>query len=162
MFQARAIDDADKREFYRELAQQLEALLEGERDAVANAANAAALIYLAMADVNWVGFYFLRGDELLLGPFQGKPACVRISVGQGVCGTAVRERKTIRVADVFSFAGHIACDADSRSEIVVPLISNGKPVAVMDIDSASPARFDADDQMGVERLAAVFVAATSL
>lgn len=160
MFQARAIGDVDKPELYRALAQQLEALLAGERDAVANAANAASLIYHALPDVNWVGFYFLHGDELVLGPFQGKPACVRIPIGKGVCGTAVAQRKSIRVADVFAFPGHIACDTASRSEIVVPLISAGAIAGVLDIDSPTPARFDADDQDGAERLAAIYLAAT--
>ena len=160
MFQARTIGDVEKPEFYRELAQQLEALIVGERDAIANAANAAALIYHALPDVNWVGFYFLRGGALVLGPFQGKPACVRIPVGQGVCGTAVAQQKSVRVADVFAFPGHIACDTASRSEVVVPLASDGKIAGVLDIDSPSPARFDADDQNGIEHLAAIYVAAT--
>ena len=160
MFQARAIGDVKKPELYRELAQQLEALLAGERDIVANAANAAALLYDALPDVNWVGFYFLRGDELVLGPFQGKPACVRIPVGQGVCGTAVAQQRSVRVADVLAFPGHIACDTASRSEVVVPLTSDGKIAGVLDVDSPSPARFDAEDQNGIEHLAAIYVAAT--
>lgn len=161
MFQARALGDVKKPELYRELAQQLEALLAGERDAVANAANAASLIYHALPDVNWVGFYFLRGDELVLGPFQGKPACVRIPIGKGVCGTAVAQRASLRVSDVFAFPGHIACDTASRSEMVVPLISAGEIAGVVDIDSPTPSRFDVDDQDGVERLAAIYLAATS-
>ena len=160
MFHARAIGDVEKPELYRELAQQLEALLAGERDAIANAANAASLIYHALPDVNWVGFYFLRGDELVLGPFHGKPACVRIPVGKGVCGTAAAERNTIRVEDVFAFPGHIACDAASRSEIVIPIVSGGKLAGVFDIDSPTAARFDASDQSGLERLAAIYTAAT--
>jgi len=161
MFQARTIDDVAKPERYRELAQQLEALLADERDAVANAANAASLLYHALPDVNWVGFYFLRGDELVLGPFQGKPACVRIPVGKGVCGTAVAQRTSIRVEDVLAFPGHIACDTASRSEIVVPLISDGHIAGVLDIDSPTASRFDAEDQEGVQRLAAIYIAAST-
>jgi GAF domain-containing protein len=160
MFQTHAIGDVGKPELYRELCQRLEALLMGERDAIANAANAAGLIYQTLPDVNWVGFYLLRGDELVLGPFQGKPACVRIPVGKGVCGTAVAKRETICVEDVFAFPGHIACDTASRSEIVVPLMREGKIFGVLDIDSPSPARFDADDQDGLERVAAIILAAT--
>ena len=162
MFQARAIGNVSKPELYRELAQQLEALLTGERDAVANAANAAALLYHSLADINWTGFYFLRGEELVLGPFQGKPACVRIPLGKGVCGTAAADRRSILVEDVFAFPGHIACDTASRSEIVVPLISEGNLLGVLDIDSPSPARFDADDQSGLERIAAIYTAASDL
>ena len=160
MFQARSIENVGKPELYRELAQQLEALLGAECDAIANSANAASLLYQTLPDVNWVGFYFLRGDELVLGPFQGKPACVRIPVGRGVCGSAVAERKSIRVEDVFAFPGHIVCDTSSRSEIVVPLMKNGAIMGVLDIDSPSPARFDTDDQDGLERLAVIYAAAT--
>lgn len=160
MFQARPIGNVDKPELYRELALQLEALVAGERDAVANAANAASLIYHALPDVNWVGYYFLRGDELVLGPFQGQPACVRIPVGKGVCGTAVAQRRSLRVDDVFVFPGHIACDTASRSECVVPLIAGEKIIGVLDIDSPNTARFDASDQTGLERLAAIYTAAT--
>lgn len=160
MFQARAINNVEKPELYRELALQLEAMVAGEHDAIANAANAASLIYHALPDVNWVGFYFLRGDELVLGPFQGQPACVRIPVGKGVCGAAVAERRSMRVDDVFAFPGHIACDAASRSECVVPLISDGRIVGVLDIDSPNVARFDSSDQTGLERLAAIYTEAT--
>jgi L-methionine (R)-S-oxide reductase len=162
MFQARAIGNVKKAELYRELAQQLEALLAGEHDSIANAANAAALLYHTLTDVNWVGFYFLRGEELVLGPFQGNPACVRIPLGTGVCGTAAAERKSILVDDVFAFPGHIACDTASRSEIVVPLVSGGNLIGVLDIDSPSPARFDTEDQNGLERIAAIYTAATAL
>jgi L-methionine (R)-S-oxide reductase len=124
---------------------------------VANAANTAALIFDALPDLNWAGFYFLRADELVVGPFQGKPACVRIALGKGVCGTAAVERKTIIVPDVESFPGHIACDAASRSEIVVPLIADGKLLGVLDIDSPRLARFDQGDARGLERLAALFL-----
>jgi len=160
MFQARAIGDVEKPELYRELAQQLEALLAGESDAIANSANAAAFLYHTLPDVNWVGFYFLRGDELVLGPFQGQPACVRIPVGKGVCGTAVAERRTVRVADVLAFPGHIACDTASRSEVVVPLTRDHMIVGVLDVDSPRASRFDADDEKGLERLAAIYAAAT--
>jgi L-methionine (R)-S-oxide reductase len=123
MFQAQAIETSGKSDFYRELASQLGSLLEGESDAVANAANTAALLFQMMPDINWAGFYFLRdGKELVLGPFQGLPACVRIPVGRGVCGAAVEQRRSILVEDVHAFPDHIACDAASRSELVVPLI----------------------------------------
>src|SRR5579872_4895967 len=145
--------------FYRELRAQLGALLEGEQDSIANAANTAALLYHSLPDVNWVGFYFLKGGELVLGPFQGKPACVRISLGQGVCGAAAVQRRTLVVPDVQKFPGHIACDSASRSEIVVPLLGAGNVLlGVLDIDSARAARFDDDDARGLEGLARVFVA----
>jgi GAF domain-containing protein len=142
---------------YRELAGQLEALLSGETDATANAANAAAAIYHALPRLNWVGFYFLRDDMLVLGPFQGRPACVRISLGHGVCGTAARDRRSVLVPDVHAFPGHIACDADSRSELVVPLRLGESILGVLDLDSPDLARFDAEDQTGCERLAAIVV-----
>jgi L-methionine (R)-S-oxide reductase len=160
MFTATAISNDDPREFYKELAQQLEGLLAGERDAFANAANMSALIFTSLPGLNWAGFYFLRGDTLVLGPFQGKPACVRIAVGKGVCGTAAAERRTLRVEDVDAFPGHIACDSASRSELVVPLIRNGDVIGVLDIDSPIPSRFNAIDQAGIERLAAIFIAAS--
>ncbi len=143
---------------YDELARQLNGLLAGERDMIANAANCAALVFASLPDLNWAGFYFLRGDTLVLGPFQGKPACVRIAVGRGVCGTSVSERRTLRVADVHDFPGHIACDSASRSELVVPLIQGGRVIGVLDLDSPTPARFTDMDQSGLERLAAIFVA----
>lgn len=160
MFQAAVIDTGDKSEFYRELAQQLEALLHGEPNRIANAANTAALMFQTMPDLNWAGFYFLDSDdELVLGPFQGKPACVRIPVGRGVCGTAVKESRSILVEDVHAFPGHIACDAASRSELVVPVRHHGRVIGVIDLDSPEPARFDRDDQAGIEKLAAIFSAA---
>ncbi|WP_312365929.1 GAF domain-containing protein [Ensifer sp.] len=160
MFQAAVIDTGDKTEFYRELAQQLEGLLHGEPNLIANAANASALMFQTMPDLNWAGFYFLDTDaELVLGPFQGKPACVRIPVGRGVCGTAVKEGRSILVEDVHAFPGHIACDAASRSELVVPVRRNGRVIGVIDLDSPKPARFDLDDQAGIETLAAIFAAA---
>jgi len=141
---------------YALLNSQLRALLANETDALASASNFVALLYNAMDRVNWLGIYVLRGDELVLGPFQGKPACVRLPVGTGVCGTAAATLKTQRVADVHQFAGHIACDADSRSEIVVPLITNGDLIGVLDIDSPIADRFSAIDQQGVESLCDTF------
>jgi GAF domain-containing protein len=162
MLQTRTIARSSKPEFYRDLCEQLTALLEGEPDRIANAANTAALLFDAMPDVNWAGFYFLQGDrELVLGPFQGKPACVRIAVGKGVCGTAVARAQSVLVVDVHEFPGHIACDAASRSELVVPLSSNGIIRGVLDIDSPLPGRFDADDKTGVERIAAIYMSASA-
>ncbi len=146
-----------KPELYEHLAAQMAALLESESDGIANAANASALIWHALPDINWVGFYFYKKGELVLGPFQGKPACVRISLGQGVCGTAASTGKTQVVGDVREFPGHIACDADSRSEIVIPLLVEGELFGVLDIDSPKPGRFDVGDQAGLERLAAVYL-----
>lgn len=160
MFEASAIAAADPEEFYQELARQLSGLLSGERNAVANAANMAALIFNTVPDLNWAGFYFLRGDELVLGPFQGNPACVRIPVGRGVCGAAVARRETLRVEDVNAFPDHIACDSASRSELVVPLIRDGQVLGVLDLDSPLPDRFTAADQAGMERLAGLFLSAT--
>jgi L-methionine (R)-S-oxide reductase len=137
---------------YLLLDSQLRALLADETDALASASNFVALLYNAMDNVNWLGIYVLRGDELVLGPFQGKPACVHLKIGIGVCGTAAASLQTQRVADVHKFEGHIACDADSRSEIVVPLISNGTLIGVLDIDSPTPDRFSENDQQGVEML----------
>ena len=137
--------------FYQDLAASLASLLEGESDALANLANASALLGQALERINWCGFYLLRGEELVLGPFQGKPACVRIAMGKGVCGTAAARRETLLVPDVNAFPGHIACDADSRSEIVVPIVTAGTLRGVLDIDSPEPGRFDAVDQEGLER-----------
>jgi L-methionine (R)-S-oxide reductase len=161
MHQVQTIEAADKGGFYAELAQQLGGLLAGEPDPIANAANTSALLFQAMPALNWAGFYFLREpDELVLGPFQGKPACVRIAVGRGVCGTAVAERRSIVVEDVHEFPGHIACDAASRSELVVPLLKDGRILGVLDLDSPVVARFDAGDREGIERIAAIWVAAS--
>jgi GAF domain-containing protein len=160
MFEARKIGHLDKAEMYRELAQQLQSLLAGEPDPIANAANTSALIFQTLPDINWAGFYFLRPDgELVLGPFQGKPACVRIAPGKGVCGAAVVRRASVLVDDVQAFPGHIACDADSRAELVVPLQRNGEIFGVLDLDSPLPGRFDGKDQAGIERAAAIYVAA---
>lgn len=162
MYAAKTIASADKHEFYRELGRQLGALLAGETDPIANAANTAALIYDLVPDLNWAGFYFLQSrDELVLGPFQGKPACVRIPVGRGVCGTAVERGAPVLVEDVHAFPGHIACDAASRSELVVPLIRDGAVFGVLDLDSPLPARFDEDDREGMSRIASIYVAGSS-
>lgn len=162
MFEATVSATLPKAEFYDELALQARALLAGETNRVANAANLAALLYHALPDLNWAGFYWLRGRELVLGPFQGKPACVRIAVGKGVCGTAVAERRTIVVPDVNAFPGHIACDSASRSELVVPVEHGGRVVGVLDLDSPSPGRFTAEDARGLEAVVRAFVAGTDL
>jgi L-methionine (R)-S-oxide reductase len=159
MFEAHAIEAASKPEFYREFLQQLEGLLHGESDPIANAANTSALLFQMMPDLNWAGFYFMKGGELVLGPFQGKPACVRIAVGKGVCGTAAARRASVLVKDVHAFPGHIACDAASRSELVVPLIKAGAVIGVLDLDSPTPSRFDADDQAGIEAVAKIYLSA---
>jgi len=152
-------DGVTKSERYRELAAELTGLIGDEKDVVANAANACALIHMSLPALNWTGFYFLRGGkELVLGPFQGKPACIRIPVGRGVCGTAVEQRHAVRVDDVHAFPGHIACDVASQSELVLPLIVGGVVVGVLDLDSPVLGRFDQDDQTGLETLAAIFVA----
>jgi L-methionine (R)-S-oxide reductase len=148
-----------KPELYRELLGELTALVEGERDPVANMANTAALLFHRLPALNWAGFYRLIGDGLLLGPFQGKPACIRIPIGKGVCGTAVAQRTSIVVPDVNAFPGHIACDSASRSELVVPLIQDGRITGVLDLDSPERARFDEDDRRGCEQLAAILMKA---
>lgn len=140
------------------LLAQARALLSGQAHAIANAANLSALIFHELPDLNWAGFYFLEGDTLVVGPFQGKPACVHIPLGKGVCGTAALTRQTQRVADVHAFEGHIACDAASESEIVVPLIQGDRVIGVLDIDSPVPDRFSAEDQAGLEALARVYIA----
>ena len=148
----------DKPELYRDLAEQLAALLAHEADRIANAANTASLIYHGLPDLNWAGFYFRHGAELVLGPFQGKPACVRIPIGKGVCGIAAARGEAVLVRDVHAFPGHIACDPDSRSELVVPLVENGSVCGVLDLDSPLPLRFDDIDRQGCERLAELFLA----
>jgi L-methionine (R)-S-oxide reductase len=147
----------NKAELYQELRSQLSGLLDGEPDSIANAANTAALLYHSLPDVNWVGFYFLKGGELVLGPFQGKPACVRIPVGKGVCGTAAERRESVLVPDVHAFPGHIACDTASRSELVVPLVKDGALIGVLDLDSPMTGRFGEDDRAGCESLAATYL-----
>ncbi|AWV08530.1 GAF domain-containing protein [Marilutibacter maris] len=147
----------NKPEQYAQLADQARGLLHGEHDRIANAANLAALVFNSLPDLNWVGFYFFDGNELVVGPFQGLPACVRIAVGKGVCGTAAQTGQTQRVDDVDAFPGHIACDAASRSELVVPLFArNGDLLGVLDIDSPLRGRFEADDQAGIEALARLY------
>lgn len=141
---------------YKLLSSQVRSLLGDETDALANAANFVGLLYNALDDINWLGIYVRRGDELVLGPFQGQPACVRIPIGKGVCGTSAEKRQTLRVPDVHDFPGHIACDAASRSELVVPLLIDGDLVGVLDIDSPSLDRFSADDQRGVEECCRVY------
>jgi GAF domain-containing protein len=150
MFAAKPPVAGSKAERYRELNRQLPALFADETDGLANAANMTALFYEALPDLNWLGFYFLRGTELVLGPFQGKIACVRIALGRGVCGAAARQRKTDVVPDVQVFQDHIACDAASRSEIVVPLLRGERLFGVLDLDSPREGRFDADDAVGLE------------
>jgi len=142
---------------YDELARDLAALLSGERDFIANAANTAALIYDALPGLNWAGFYLYKSGELVLGPFQGKPACVRIAIGKGVCGTAAARRETVVVEDVHAFPGHIACDSASNSEVVIPLLLHGELLGVLDLDSPNLARFAGVDARGLERLAKIFV-----
>jgi L-methionine (R)-S-oxide reductase len=153
---------SSKPELYRELHTALAALLEGERDGIANCANTAALLHERLPDLNWVGFYFLRGEELVLGPFQGKVACVRIPLGRGVCGTAAQRRTTITVPDVEAFPGHIACDAASRSEIVVPLLTADGLLGVLDLDSPRLGRFDAADAEGLRALVELLLSRTDL
>ena len=161
MFQSAALEGS-KPEQYGELAQQARALLQGERDRTANAANLSALVYHALPRLNWVGFYFYDGTELVVGPFQGHPACVRIALGKGVCGTAALTKQTQLVPDVDAFPGHIPCDSASRSELVVPLFAaDGTLLGVFDLDSPEPARFDAEDQQGLEEIASIFVESLS-
>jgi GAF domain-containing protein len=161
-----AVDDlthADKATAYAELEKSLRALLEGEPDFIACAANTAALLYWSLPELNWAGFYLVEGasGDLVLGPFQGKPACVRIAIGKGVCGTAAARRETVVVRDVHAFPGHIACDSASNSEIVVPIVDGERLVGVLDLDSPAHGRFDEIDAKGLEALVRVFVAATS-
>ena len=157
MFQANTLS-GDKADQYAQLLEQARGLMHGERDRIANAANLSALVYNALPDLNWVGFYFFDGSELVVGPFQGLPACVRIPLGKGVCGTAAQTRQTQRVEDVEAFPGHIACDSASRSELVVPLVAaDGSLIGVFDLDSPELNRFSTDDQSGLEAIAKVFV-----
>ena len=151
MFEAK-IDACSKPALYADLAAAARGLTEGEVDPIANMANVAALLWQFLPDLNWAGFYRYDGRELVLGPFQGKPACIRIPMGKGVCGTAAAERRTQRVEDVHAFPGHIACDAASASEIVVPVLHEGRLIGVLDLDSPLPARFDAEDAAGLEAL----------
>jgi len=147
-----------KQALYASLAEQLDAMIDGEGDLIARAANTAALLFGSLPDLNWAGFYFLRGEQLVLGPFQGKPACLRIAMGKGVCGTAAVDRRTVIVDDVHKFPGHIACDSCSNSEIVVPIIVDDWLIGVLDLDSPKFGRFDDQDKVGLERIAAIFAA----
>ena len=162
MFALKAAAAVSKTQLYSELQAQARALLEGERDAIANAANLASLIFHTLPDLNWVGFYRMSGGELVLGPFHGKPACVRIGIGTGVCGTAARDRRTIIVPNVDEFPGHIACDSASRSEIVVPIIHGAKVAGVLDLDSPKLARFDEADARGLEAIVHTYIRASDL
>jgi L-methionine (R)-S-oxide reductase len=151
-----------KSALYAELVEQANALFEGEHDFIANAANLSALLFHSLPDLNWAGFYLLKEEGLVLGPFQGKPACVRIAMGKGVCGTAAQQRKTVVVPDVEKFPGHIACDSASRSEIVVPLVRFDRVIGVLDLDSPNLSRFDEEDRRGLEALADIFLNATDV
>lgn len=162
MFALASTASASKPVLYAELLEQARALFHDERDATANAANLASLIFHTLPRLNWAGFYWMKAGGLVLGPFQGKPACVRIAAGKGVCGTAARDRKTLVVPDVHEFPGHIACDSASRSEVVVPLIVAGDVVGVLDLDSPDPQRFDGEDARGLEAVANAFLAASDL
>jgi len=153
---------SSKPELYNQLASQLSNLLAGERDLVANAANFSSLIFHALPDLNWVGFYLAKDDELVLGPFQGQPACVRIKFGQGVCGAGAAKCETVIVPNVHEFPGHIACDSASNSEIVVPLLKTGKLLGVLDLDSPVVARFDAEDARGLENLVSILLSSVSI
>lgn len=155
MQQIDSIYPEDKKECFKLVQAQLKALLEDETNVLPNLSNTSALLNMALKNINWVGFYLLQNNELLLGPFQGKPACVHIPIGKGVCGTAIAQGKTQLVADVHAFPGHIACDSDSRSEIVIPLHAGNKIVGVLDIDSPSIGRFDLIDQEGLEEIARI-------
>lgn len=152
----------DKPAFYQTLSQSLSGLIEGEADAIANFSNASALIYQNLTQINWAGFYRLKEGELVLGPFQGKPACIRIALKRGVCGAAASQKKTQRIEDVHAFPGHIACDPDSASEIVIPILKEGQLVGVLDIDSPVKGRFDREDQAGLEAFAKVLSDSMSL
>jgi L-methionine (R)-S-oxide reductase len=158
VFETATASSHAKSELYASLASQLRSLLEGERDFTANAANFSSLIFHALPDLNWAGFYLHKNDELVLGPFQGKPACVRIEIGKGVCGTAAQQRQTILVDNVHEFPGHIACDSESNSEMVIPLIANEQLIGVLDLDSPVFGRFDDDDASGLNKLAEIFIA----
>lgn len=157
MFEVKTLS-ANKSESYAELLTQLDGLTSGEPDPIANMANAASLIFHSLPNLNWAGFYRLIDDVLVLGPFMGRPACIRINIGKGVCGTAVARNATQLVPDVHAFPGHIACDSASRSELVVPITHEGRIIGVLDLDSPSPARFDAEDAKGCERLMALLAA----
>ena len=162
MFEIKTGQANNKRELYADLARQAEGMLAGEPDLIANAANFSALVFHSLPDLNWAGFYLYDGTELVVGPFQGKPACIRIALGRGVCGTAAQTRETQVIRDVHSFDGHIACDAASQSEIVVPLVkADGSLLGVWDVDSPSIARFDDEDRAGMQALCDIFMRAVN-
>jgi L-methionine (R)-S-oxide reductase len=161
-FQLKETHTSSKADLYDQLAAQLSSLLAGERDLIANAANFSSLIFHALPDLNWAGFYIAKNDELVLGPFQGKPACVRIRIGQGVCGAGAARCETVIVPNVHEFPGHIACDSASNSEIVVPLLKSGKLLGVLDLDSPVAARFDAEDARGLEKLVRILLSSVSI
>lgn len=160
MFELTDTSNLAKTDLYKTLTMQLYHLLDGEHDFIANAANFSALLYHTMPDLNWAGIYLYKQGELVLGPFQGKPACTRIALGKGVCGTAAERKKTIVVPNVHEFPGHIACDSASNSEIVVPMIKNSQLLGVLDLDSPLLARFDEEDKAGLENLVEVFLSRT--
>ena len=162
MFDVNSQTFTTKAECYKNINSQLQHLLEGERDLIANASNAAALLFHLLPEVNWAGFYFNRHGELVLGPFQGKPACVRIAIGKGVCGTCAQKKETIVVQNVHEFPGHIACDSASNSEIVLPIIKFNRLIGLLDIDSPVPARFDHEDKAGLETFVKIFSEHTNL
>ena len=160
-FQLAESKSSSKAELYDQLAAQLSSLLAGERDLIANAANFSSLVFQSLPDLNWAGFYFAKEGELVLGPFQGKPACVRIKLGQGVCGAGAAKCVTVIVPNVHEFPGHIACDSASNSEIVVPLMKNSRLIGVLDLDSPRPARFDQEDAAGLETLVRILLSSVS-
>lgn len=162
MFDVNSQTSTTKAECYKNINSQLQHLLEGERDLIANASNAAALLFHMLPEVNWAGFYFNRHGELVLGPFQGKPACVRIAIGKGVCGTCAQKKETIVVQNVHEFPGHIACDSASNSEIVLPIIKFNRLIGLLDIDSPVPGRFDHEDKAGLETFVKIFSEHTNL
>lgn len=162
MFNIDHFKDLDKKDFYESLLFFAKGLMDGEQDYIANLANISSLVFNTMVDVNWAGFYLIKEDELVLGPFNGKPACIRIEIGKGVCGTAVSKKLTQLVKDVHEFPGHIACDGDTNSEIVVPIIVNNKVVAVLDLDSPIKNRFNKEDQQNLEVLVSMIVDACNL
>jgi L-methionine (R)-S-oxide reductase len=162
MFEIESVSVKSKKELYEYLSTQVENLLAEERDRIANCANFCSLLFYTLPDINWMGFYFLRDKQLLVGPFQGKPACVRIAMGQGVCGMVAAKRETLIVPNVHEFSGHIACDTASNSEMVLPVVEDQRLIAVLDIDSPVYNRFDTQDQKGMERLLTLLMSRTDM